>query len=311
MAVFRINAHEDRPRLHMGGGAVERDLSRLGEIAGPVILMVHGYNYQPGHPSHCPHTKIFSLRSPASTGRASSWLRQLGFGTGHANEGLAVAFGWPSRNAIWQAKRRARSAGIALAKTVAALRRHVPNRPVNILAHSLGSELAFEALAHLPAGAIDRIILMTGASYISRAAEALGTPAGQTAELINVTSRENDTFDFLFERLIAPPRPGDRAIGQGLTAPNAVTLQLDCPDTLAHLNRIGLPIGPPQRRICHWSAYTRPGVLRAYHDLLRHHDTIPLSLIKQGLPESPAPRWSRLLAPPAMSLPLPFAQKPS
>ena len=30
---------------------------------GPVILMIHGYKFEPGHPDHCPHAHIFSLRS--------------------------------------------------------------------------------------------------------------------------------------------------------------------------------------------------------------------------------------------------------
>jgi len=57
------------------------------------------------------------------------------------------------------------------------------------------------------------------------------------------------------------PRPGERTIGYGLSAPNAVTLQIDYPDTLDRLDRIGLPIGAPERRICHWSSYTRHRIL--------------------------------------------------
>ena len=63
--------------------------------------------------------------------------------------------------------------------------------------------------------------------------------------------------------------PGDRAISHGLDAPNAVTLQLDCMDTLAHIARLGTAVGLPERRICHWSSYMRPGVLRFYNELLR------------------------------------------
>jgi hypothetical protein len=90
-----------------------------------------------------------------------------------------------------------------------------------------------------------------------------------------------------------------------------VTLQLDCPGTLAHLDRLGAAIGAPEHRICHWSSYMRPGVLQFYKELLRRPDSLPLSLLRLGLPARPARRWSRLIAPPSLSLPLPFAQKAS
>ncbi|CAN0584673.1 unnamed protein product, partial [Ectocarpus sp. 12 AP-2014] len=135
---------------------------------------------------------------------------------------------------------------------------------------------------------------------------ALATPAGRRAEFFNIISRENDAFDFMFERLIAPCERGDRSIVHGLDAPNAVTIQIDCPDTLAHLDRLGHPVAGPARRICHWSSYTRPGILRFYNDLLRHPERLPLGLLRQGMPQAPDPRWSRLLVRPAMPVPLPF-----
>lgn len=311
MPVIRINAEGDRPMLHRSPRAAALELQRSDPGTGPAVVMIHGYKYLPGHPVHCPHRHILALHPQDIPFRPPSWPRQLGFGVGRADEGLAIAFGWHARGALWQAQRRARAAGRALAAVIRQLHHRAPGRPVHVIAHSMGTELAVEALHHLPRGAVGRIISMTGACYQSRVGEALKADAGQTAEFINVTSRENDAFDFMFERLIAPPRAGDRAIGHGLDAANAVTLQLDCAGTLDHLDRLGAPIGRPERRVCHWSAYTRPGVLRFYHDLLRHPHATPLSLIRGGLPHRPDPRWSRLFAPPALPVPLPFAQKAS
>jgi hypothetical protein len=141
---------------------------------------------------------------------------------------------------------------------------------------------------------VHRILSLTGACYSARAAGALATPAGRAAEVINVTSRENDAFDFMYERLIAPPRPGDRAIGHGLDAPNAVTLQIDHPTTIGHLDRLGMPIAGPDRIVCHWSSYTRPGLLRCYNRLLRTPERYPLAALRPALTR-PDPRWSRLL----------------
>ena len=191
------------------------------------------------------------------------------------------------------------------------LRRQGPDRPVHVLAHSMGTEIALQALYHLPANAIQRIVSLTGASYRETAQAALETAAGQTTEFFNITSRENDTFDFLFERLVAPPVPGDRAIGLGLKAPNAVTLQLDCTETLGNLHRLGAPLGSPERRICHWSTYTRAGTLRFYNDLMRNPARWPLQRVQQAVPDAPGRRWSRLVAPPAIALPLLAPQKAS
>lgn len=311
MPVIRINAIGETARLHGSPTPVGAALARIGPTEGPVVVMIHGFKYQPGHRLHCPHRHILALHPEALPWSAPSWPRQLGFGTGLPAEGLAVAFGWNARGTLWAAQRRAVRAGRALAQVIAALRRQAPTRPVHVIAHSLGSELVLEALHHLPAGAVGRILSLTGASHASRARQALETPAGRTAEFLNITSRENDLFDFMFERLVAPPCPGDRAIGYGLEAPNAVTLQLDCPGTLDHLSRLGAAIAAPERRVCHWSSYTRPGVLQFYRELLRRSDRLPLSTLRRGVPPRPAPRWSRLLAPPSGLAPLPFAQKAS
>jgi pimeloyl-ACP methyl ester carboxylesterase len=311
MPVIRINAKADIAILHNSPRSVKTELDRIETGNGPVIIMIHGYKFSPGHARHCPHRHILSLDPEHGPYCPPSWPHHLGFGTGRADEGIAVAFAWCARGALHSARRTALDAGHALADVISYLHDRLPQRPIHIIAHSMGTEVAFEALHHLPTGAVQRIISLTGASYQSRAAAALGTAAGRTAELINITSRENDPFDFLFERLIRSSTYGDRAIGQGLCLPNSVTLQLDCVGTLQHLNRFGVAIGHSDRRICHWSAYTRPGVLRLYHDLLRRADTLPLSALRRGLPSTPAPRWSRLFARPGLRTPLPFVQNAS
>ena len=314
MPLIRINAKGSEPRLHCGTQPLYRRLAEVTAEATrdePVIVMIHGYKYRPGMPDHCPHLHLMAMHPRDRPWHSPSWPRQLGFGTGHANEGLGIAFGWDARGPLWSARRRAIEAGRALAQLLNDLRRQSPYRPVHLLAHSMGTEVALQALDHLPANAIQRIVSLTGASYRETAQAALETAAGQTTEFFNITSRENDTFDFLFERLVAPPVRGDRAIGLGLDAPNAVTLQLDCTETLGNLHRLGAPMGNPERRICHWSTYTRAGTLRFYNDLMRNPARWPLNRLQQAVPEAPARRWSRLVAPPAIALPLLAPQKAS
>jgi len=309
MPMIRINARADMLQLHSSPRPLWPTLARASRTGGPVIVMIHGFRYQPGHKAHCPHRHILSLTPEALPWRSPSWPRQLGFGVGNADEGLAIAFGWQARGALWQARGRARQAGRNLARVLSTIDELSPGRPVHILAHSMGVEPALEALHHLRPGIVRRIVSITGACYRSRAEAALDTPAGVCAEFVNVTSRENDLYDFLYERAIAPPRYGDRTIGLGLRAPNAVTLQLDCDRSLAHVARLGTTIAPPRHRICHWSGYMRPGALRFYANLLRRPEEFSLDRLRQGLPFSPARRWSRIVAPPRLPAPLPFMQK--
>lgn len=305
MALIRINARGQTAELHGSPAPLESLLQRATTGDGPVIVMIHGYNYRPGGRSNCPHRHLLSLEPAHLPWRAPSWPRQLGFGLGHADEGLGIAFGWNACGTLRQAQASAARAGQALAQVCALLHRQDPRRPVHVIGHSLGIEVALEMLHHLPQGAIGRIISLFGASFQSRTATALDTPAGRSAEFINITSRENDPFDFLFERLTRLPTRGDHAIGHGLNAANAVTLPLDDADTLNHLRTLGYAIAQPQHRICHWSSFTRPGTLRFYRHLLRQPKETPLQRLRPACPPRSARRWSRLFALRPFAAPLP------
>ncbi|MEY8831455.1 alpha/beta hydrolase [Sedimentitalea sp. XS_ASV28] len=308
MAIIRLNAGDEECGLHGSPQSLASVLGREADGAGPVVVMIHGFGYEPGSLRHCPHRHILSLDPEPLPRIAPSWPRGLGLGDTAPDAGLGLALGWSARGSIWGARRRAAGAGRALASTLRLLRKRAPHRRVHIMAHSMGIEVAAEALHHLPQGAVDRIISMTGACYQSRMLDALQTEAGRTASFINVTSRENDIYDCLYERLIAPPRHDDRTLGQGLNAENAVTLQLDCADTLTHLSRLGARIAPPARRICHWSSYMRPGILDFYADLMRRPAILTLDRLRAGLPARPARRWSRICPRPRLPQPVMFKQ---
>lgn len=311
MPMIRINAVGDTFALHRSPRPPRSVLRQTRSSPGPVIIMTHGYKYRPDCSKSCPHQSILALQPSPLRGHCPSWPQHLGFGSGFEDEGLGIAFGWNAQGPVWEARKRAIKAGHALADLIGSLRQMNPDRPIHFIGHSMGAELALEALHHIQPGALNRVISMTGAAYHSRARMALDTPAGRRAEFINVTSRENDLFDCLYELLIQPPKRGDRCIGTGLNAPNAVTLQIDCLQTLDHLSRANFPVGGPQRRICHWSSYTRPGMLRIYNALLRDQNRLILPALQRGIPDQPTRRWSRLFALPRPRQLLPFVQKAS
>ncbi|MEO0937243.1 MAG: alpha/beta hydrolase [Pseudomonadota bacterium] len=291
MPVLRLNARPQGLAIHGSAACADGALRRAAAGTGPIIVMIHGYKYLPGHPRHCPHVSIF--KSGAT--HVQCWPRNLGFGGGDPDEGLAIAFGWDARGALWDVAARAVAAGEVLASAIRILSRAAPHRPVHIITHSMGSEVALSALHHLPRGAVARVLALTAASYRSRAEEALATDAGRTAELLNITSGENDIFDAAFECLVRAPQRGDRALGTGLSARNAVTIQIDCHTTLGALSQLAGPIAAPSRRICHWSAYLRPGVLDFYQTAMRAPERLPLATLQHMLPGARTPRFAHLL----------------
>jgi hypothetical protein len=253
----------------------------------PVVVMIHGWRYAPGLAQDCPHGSILSLDPPAGDRRAVSWPRHLGL---DGWRGLGIALGWNAKCDPWRAHQRAAKTGAALA-AVADLVHRFSGRRLQVIAHSMGARVALAALPLVQPGQIGRIVLLAAAETRSRAAAALATSAGHGVEVVNVTTRENDVFDACFEWGI---HLGLRtSIGQGLGAPHPHwrDLWIDQPGTLVRLAALGHPLSPPDRRVCHWSPYLRPGAIALYRALI--DGTLPV----RDLPETlPARRWSRLLS---------------
>ena len=258
----------------------------------PVIVMIHGYRFSPFQGDSCPHTHILSL-TPRETRRALSWPRALGFGGTGA--GLGIAFGWEARGSLAAAYRRAADAGADLAALIDRLAL-IARRPIAVIGHSLGARVALCALERVTPGTAGRILLLTGAEFRDRAEVAAASPGGMLAEIVNITSRENDAFDFGFELALSG---GARAsVSQGLRRRrgNWLDIQIDCEDALAVLATQGFPVRGQAARLCHWSPYLREGLFDFYRALLRQPDALPLTHLRAALPQHHAPRWSRLLS---------------
>lgn len=297
MPMLRVTVTESTAHLHDADARLDLRLAQELAVTGtaPVTVMIHGYKYRPGHPRHCPHRSILSKRPRCVDPRIVSWPRHLGL-RDQAGEGLGLSLGWSARGTIWQAHRRAAQAGDALAEVLTEIQRLSPGRRVHVVAHSLGARVALRALTQVAPGAVHGAVLLSAAEFDSTARGALQSPGGRAAQVLNVTSRENDLFDFLLERLVGAPCPGDRMMGDGaLSLPNLVTLQLDDCASRAALRGIGFPVAPSCRPVCHWSSYVRAGLFPLYRAFLKEEVTV--SRLRAVLPQDCAPRWSRLRLP--------------
>ncbi|WP_375260462.1 alpha/beta hydrolase [Palleronia sp.] len=270
-----------------GHEALSRSLSRLARTA-PVIIMVHGYKYDPRSTLHSPHRHLFAATTMPRCGRVASWPAGLGVGEGGA-EPLCIGFGWPARGSIWQVWRRSAKAARPLAGLISAIA--AQGRRVHLLAHSMGARVCLQALTLAPAASVDRVILMTGAALRGEACAALAAPAARAAEIVNVTSRENDLFDALVEALMGFR---DVSIGSGLGTEDRrwLDLQIDAAGTRRALATLGYPIAEPETLVSHWSAFTRPGLLHLYRGLLADR-RLPLGVLRNHLP-TPEARWTRV-----------------
>lgn len=265
----------------------------------PLAVMIYGYRYAPGDPTHDPHLHILSLTPAPDAARTVSWPRALGFG----EYGLGVAFGWQARGSLRQAYARAAEAGEELAGLICGLAQ-CAGRPVALIAHSMGARVALTAMRHAAPGTVGRVILMSAAEFAAPAERALASPAGTLSEVINITSRENDPYDFGIEWIIGAGR--QKALGRGLSEArrNWMDIQIDDDETLTALAALGFPICERARRFCHWSSYLREGVFGFYRALLGEPARLPLAMLQAHLPRPASRRWSRLLALPQFGRPL-------
>lgn len=288
MPVLRINAQDVTPVLHGEARPLRPVLKSALDTAGPIVILLHGYKFLPHDAKHCPHSHIFALQdSPCRKG--VSWPKRLGMTGEDDGAGLAIAFGWNARGSLWQARERGKHAAQALATLVRMIRQMRPNQPVHLLAHSMGAFVALRAMPYLKADDIGRVIAMNGALYRKQAERALASEAGRTAEFIHIVSRENRMYEALFEYALRPDDLGDRAIGRSFAAANALTIDLSDKVTLDVLAALGYPVAPPNKMLCHWSTYLRPGVFGFYNALLQKPSQTPLPYLKSeldfGLPD--------------------------
>lgn len=310
MPLVQVNVDGDVARLSSGARAAPTLRGLVGQLraGAPIIVLIHGYKFSPFAVERDPHRHILSLAPARACWKAVSWPRGLGFGDAGATDGLVIALGWEARGSIWRAFAEAGRVGGVLAELIGQL---CADRPVDVVGHSLGARVALAALPNLAGGQVGRMILMAAAEFRTAARTAFDSPAGRSAEVINVTTRENDLFDMLLETFVSPM---ERTICNGLGTPrdNWLDLRIDSDATRASLGGLGFPIAAPSGRVSHWSVYLRQGLWPFYTALLREREALSLGFLRQVVHAGRSRRFSRLLAP-ARNFPplLPLRRAPS
>ncbi|HUF56925.1 MAG TPA: hypothetical protein VMM55_10250 [Thermohalobaculum sp.] len=331
MAVIRINAARTGELMLAGGDPdwrrpIDAALAALPSGA-PVTVVVHGYRYAPradgrlGGP-HCPHGLLYRADDIGPNPRAkrpplSAWPHALGFREDGAATGLCIAFGWDARRgrgaALIDVGRNdfaavyadAAIAGRALARIFGLIGRRRPLRLTSAMAHSLGARVVLRAMAERPDAAPGRVLLLGAAEYAGEARRLLadqdrgGRRRADLPEVLSVSSRANDFYDWLFELFAPKPRQrGDRPLGaRGLGIPHLrwMDIELDHPDLARWLSAQGLHLTRLPERVTHWSFYSDPGAMLFWSRVLRGQPGWDLAGLRaRRIPETRSARWSRM-----------------
>lgn len=304
-------------------------LQRRGGGPQPVIVMVHGYLYDPMNtrdPGDSPFDWIYGL--PPRTLYRATWLPLVGEckqdGSDPAENAIAFTYkseagaaefgtaGWSNgyQYAVFDLALRAAR---ALATTLSHLSTKGAALTVRVLAHSLGTRTTSQALgllgARKPAN-LDRVILLDGAEFC---VDAAANFAGCAFDVVNIVNRKDGVLRVGAEQACHPMRPnGDLTacvIGrEGLGGNNRwLDLQLDS-DALATWFRAGrAPTGVPydiaplaeeasypSAALEHWSCYTNDGNRRLITDLLFSEAMTVAGMLASNVPGgTDAPGYGR------------------
>lgn len=314
MAILRITSLSGRifcpdapavdARLHL-----KNALERLPDDA-PVTCLIHGFRFHPADVRTDPHRLLFAPEQTTLCKRHPSWPCGLGFQEHGYDDGLCIAFAWEGfsldrRRIIPRIARfsqiYARAGGTAgrLARLLNWIAELAPERRVDILAHSLGARVALQCLPRLEAPVLGRVILMGAAEYKTEVKAMMADNRHNPgAEFFNITARENDMFDFLFEKFAPTRHRGDRALGSGLDGPmpNWLDMQIDHPETAHRLAYRGVRLDTSHSVIDHWGFYMRDGMFRLYQNLIRDRQNWQLRDLHFELERvAREPRWSRMM----------------
>ena len=301
--------------------AVDAWLAKRGPRGEPVVVMVHGYQFDPGNVSgdgtdpDSPFGSVYG--PPPAVDHHMSWLPLVGEcdQTGGSPAENAIAFCYKSEAGMTEFAKagwnnsyqyavfdQSTLAARALAAILVSLSGKVAT--VRILAHSLGTRTTSQAIrlakGHL-APSLDRVLLLDGAEF---SVDALVSFADCTFDVFNITNRTDKVLKVGGDQMCHPFRLNGSAsagtIGfDGLGGNDRwLDLQLDNPDlvkwfaaqqaptgTSYSINGRALEKSHPNADLDHWSCYTNDGNRALMRDLLFSEEMTVAGMKARGVPD--------------------------
>ncbi|MCP5075883.1 MAG: alpha/beta hydrolase [Rhodobacteraceae bacterium] len=153
--------------------------------------------------------------------------------------GLAITFCWPAFDRIFklvpdvgQLYADAGTAALALAWLLNLLGDIAPNRPVDLMVHSLGARVGLQTLRHLKHRNLSRFVCLAGVEFSAVTLLALQAPAARKVEFYNVTSERSLLFHQLMHFFGPRPGPAEGLLCRGFAFPrkNWIDIHLEAPE---------------------------------------------------------------------------------
>lgn len=304
----------------------------------PVVVMVHGFLFDPKQAvspepeeTDNPHGRVYHFKDgderEEQRHHTSSWPRHLGFRENDATgaTGTVIAFGWHSQpgfasslidhfqNFYARAYDNAGLSAWVLLNVLHICMTLLPNRPLHVFCHSLGSRVVVRALAL--AAKYDRtdilerlgqVVVLGGSEYVVEAQlmhrrlddlKLANRPA-----VYNVVSRENDVLDKLGENFGPRTFGNTQVIGHnGLDvetrSPHWIDLQIDSKKLQEWMSGRGFEVSGdrPGNVWDHWYYYTHRGNMALYNDIIRQPASWVIAALRApeiAIPDGVSKRWS-------------------
>ncbi len=300
--------------------AIDGWLERRTDGQRPVIVMVHGYLYDPrdtpGGNSDSPFASVYATPSRATSYRLSR-LPLVGEckKDGNAPAETAIAYCYKSESTMAEFNRAGWSNSYQYAvfdqaplaaRGLAAVLAHLGTKDgvrVRMLAHSLGTRTTSQAIrllrARMPAN-LDRIVMLDGSEFCI---DALASFTNCDVDVFNVTNRSDSVLNLGANQMCHPFRtinmPESCVIGRDGFGVNArwLDLQLDnqalvtwfggrnAPDGVGYtINALAEEDTHSTAWLDHWACYTNDGNRQLVSDLLSNDVMTIANFTSHGVP---------------------------
>ncbi len=152
--------------------------------------------------------------------------------------GLAITLNWPATARFFgalpdvnQLYFDAGNAAPALAWLINLLGELAPDRPIDLLAHSLGARVGLQALPLLQHSNLARLVGLAAVEFSAITLLALTAPAARNMAFYNVTTEKTLLFHRIMHHFGPRPGPADGLLCKGFAFPrgNWVDIRLDRP----------------------------------------------------------------------------------
>lgn len=298
--------------------AIDTWLAARANAAEPVVVMVHGFLFDPSKNNDTGPDSPFSLvyGYPPATDYHQSWLPLVGecdqSGGNRAENAVAFAYRSEARAMAFNAAGWDNDYQYAVfdlaplaARALASVLAYLGSKPITlrVLAHSLGTRTFGQSIrlvrARMPAN-LDRAVLLDGAEFC---VDAAANFAGCPFDVFNVTNRTDFVLRMGGDQFCHPVRatgtPGACVIGyDGLGGNDRwLDLQLDNAALRAWFAAGNAPDGIPYSidpaaeeeshpfaGLDHWACYTNDGNRALVHDLLASDVMTGAQLKAHGAP---------------------------